>query len=429
MSDRAKQETIGLVSTTALVIGTIIGAGIFMLPVSLAPLGINALWGWLISGIGVLCIAFAFAQLSRLSGEGIQANVEREFGPTTAFITAWAFWVSNWTAQASIAVAVGSTLSFIRPDLVTEALRLPVGIGAVLLLTAINAIGVRAAGGFSVVTVAIKVLPLFAVVAIFAMRGAEGGEFATLADSPVNPANLAAATAITFFALTGFEAATAPVGKVRDASRTIPRALIGGTIFVVILYLAVGMGVQLLAPASSIEQSAAPVADVIIARFGQDAALLAAAAITVSALGCLNGLMLATGELGYSMALRGDLPAVLAKTRANGTPIVAQLVSAGLTILILLANSSRATASLYTFIILISTAAIVILYFFGSLAAWRASISLRSRTIIALALLFVLFAAYGTGLEACLWSLALLAIGLAIRWVMHRLNGRREQPA
>lgn len=422
MAETPKPQTIGLVMTSALVVGTIIGAGIFMLPVSLAPLGINALYGWIISGIGVLCIAFSFAQVSRLGGDGIQANVEREFGPTVGFVTTWAFWVSNWTAQASIAVAIGSTLSFISPDLITPELRLPVGIAAVLALTVVNAIGVRAAGGFSVVTVAIKVLPLFAVIAIFAMRGTSGGDFATLSDMPVTGANLAAATAITFFALTGFEVATAPVGKVRDPGRTIPRALIGGTMFVVIVYLLAGMGVQFLSPASSITASGAPVADVISAQWGKDAAALAAVAITISALGCLNGLLLTTGELGYSMALRGDLPAILAKTRANGTPIAAQLVSTALTILILLANSSRATASLYTFIILLSTAAIVILYFGGSLAAWRATRNAAARVIIVMALLFVMFAAYGTGLEALLWSVALMAAGLAIRWLMHRLG-------
>ena len=100
----------GIWMTSALVVGTIIGAGIFMLPVSLAPLGPNALIGWVISGLGALCIAFALAQFSKFGGEGIQANIEREFGPTVAFLVAWSFCMSNWVAQASVAVAAGSTL-------------------------------------------------------------------------------------------------------------------------------------------------------------------------------------------------------------------------------------------------------------------------------------------------------------------------------
>jgi APA family basic amino acid/polyamine antiporter len=412
----------GIWMTSALVVGTIIGAAIFMLPVSLAPLGLNALIGWVVSGIGAVCIAFALAQFSRFGGEGIQANIEREFGPTTAFLVTWSFWVSNWVAQASVAVAAGSTLSFIGPRF-GGGIVVPVAVGSVLLLTAINAIGVRASGGFSIVTVIIKVMPLLAVVWLFVGRGASGGHYEALAPLPVNLANLATATALTFFALTGFENATAPVCKVRDPQRTITRALLGGTAFAALIFLAAGTSIQMLLPANVVASSPAPFADAIASSWGGSIASLAALAITVSAIGCLNCLILGTGELGYSMALRGDLPAAMARTRGADTPVVSQLVGSGLTILLLLANSSRATANLYTFIILLSTAAVIVLYFVGALAAWRSSVTLRARSIIALALLFSVFAMYGTGLEADLWCLVLLAAGLAVRFVV-RLSSR-----
>ena len=419
-----KPQTIGIWMTTALVIGTIIGAGIFLLPVSLAPLGRNVLIGWLVSGVGVLCIAFAMARLSRLGGDGIQANIEREFGPTVAFLVAWAFWVSNWTAQASVAIGVASALSFAGPQFGGPALIVPVAIGCVVLLTAINAIGVRAAGGLGVVTVAIKLLPLLAVIWLFVQRGASGGSFEPLPPLPITFANIAAATALTFYALTGFEGATAPVGKVRDPTRTIPRALFIGTAIVVVLYLLAGTGIQMLLPANVVAASPAPFADALVSRWGHGAASLAALAIAISAFGCLNGLILATGELGYAMALRGDLPTVMAKTRGINTPVVAQIVGSGLTILLLLANSSRATANLFTFIILLSTAAIIVLYFTSALAAWKLSPTLGARAIIAVGLLFIAFATFGIGLEAGFWCLVLLAVGLAIRAVMQRLNSR-----
>ena len=111
------------------------------------------------------------------------------------------------------------------------------------------------------------------------------------------------------------------------------------------------------------------------------------------------------------MALRGDLPAVMAKTRGINTPVVAQVVGSGLTILLLLANSSRATANLFTFIILLSTAAVVVVYFTSALAAWKLSPTPVARATIATGLLFMVFATYGIGLEAGLWCLVLLAIG------------------
>jgi basic amino acid/polyamine antiporter, APA family len=422
MTASAKPQMIGFWMTAALVVGTIIGSGIFMLPVSLAPLGRNALIGWVISGVGILCIAYGLARLSRLGGDGIQANVEKEYGPTVAFLVAWSFWVSNWVAQAAVAVAAAAALSFVSPALGGEAAIVPMAIGWLVLLTAINAAGVRAAGSFSIVTVAIKLIPLLAVVFLFAERGVTGGTFEPLAPLPVNFANIATATALTFFAFTGFETATTPVGKVRDPERTIPRALIGGTAFVVVLYLIAGTAIQMLLPTSAIVASPAPFADALVSRWGNTAATVSALTLAVAAIGCLNGLILGTGELGYAMALRGEMPKAMTKTRGSNTPVVAQIVATVLSVILLLANSSRATAHLFTFIILLSTAAMVLVYLTSALAAWRCSPAPAQRLLIAGAVLFIAFATYGIGLEASLWCLVLLAIGLGVRAVMFRLN-------
>ena len=414
-----KDAQMGIWMTTALVVGTIIGGAIFMLPVSLAPLGANAPIAWVISGLGAMCIVFGLAQISRFGGEGIQANIEKEFGATGGFLATWSFWVSNWVAQASVAVATASALSFIGGSANWV---VPVAIGSVVLVTAVNAIGVRAAGGLSIVTVAIKILPLLAVIWLFVERGARGGTYEPFAPVPITVGNIASATALTFFALTGFEAATAPVCKIRNASRTIPLALIGGTAFVALLYLVAGTGIQMLLPASVVAASPAPFADALVSSWGHGVASFAALAIAISAFGCLNGLTLGTGELGYSMALRGDLPSVMTRMRGANTPFVSQMVGSALAIVLILANSSRATASLYTFIILLSTAAVIVVYLAGVLAAWKSNPKSSARWVYAVALLFIAFAIYGTGMEADLWCLVLLAVGLAIRAVMRRLN-------
>jgi APA family basic amino acid/polyamine antiporter len=124
------------------------------------------------------------------------------------------------------------------------------------------------------------------------------------------------------------------------------------------------------------------------------------------------------------MALRGDLPAIMSRTRGANTPVASQVVGSVLTILLLLANSSRTTANLYTFIILLSTAAIIVLYFVGALAAWNSTRSAGARAIIFVALLFAAYAMYGTGLEADLWCIVLLAAGLAVRNLARRLSSR-----
>lgn len=427
--DSEKPQMIGLWMTSALVVGTVIGSGIFMLPVALAPLGRNAVIGWVISGIGVLCIAYSLARLSRLGGDGIQANIERELGPTAGFLVAWSFWVSNWVAQAAVALAAASAMAFISPVFAGSNMILMVAIGWLVLLTGINAIGVRAVGSFSIITVAIKILPLLAVIWLAIDRGVSGQPYEPFAPAPVNFSNLAAATALTFFAFTGFEAATAPVGKVRDPSRTIPRALIGGVAFVVTLYLLAATSIQLLLPADVVAKSPAPFADALVAHWGHGAAVFAAVTIAVAAVGCLNGLLLGTGELGYAMALRGDMPKAMAWTRGVNTPVVAQVVASALSILLLIANDNKATANLYTFIILISTASVAIVYLIATLAAWKNSPRIGQKLLLAMALMFIAFAAYGIGGQADLWVFLLLIVGLGIRAVMHRLNARNAASA
>lgn len=420
---------IGIWMTSAVVVGTMIGAGIFMLPVSLAPLGANAVVGWVLSVLGALAIAFSLARISQLGGDGIQANIERQLGRLPAFLVAWSFWVSNWAAQAAVAIAGASALSWISPAFAGPGFVIPVAVASVLVFTVINAFGARASGVASIVTVAIKLLPLIGVILIFALRGAGAPPYEPLAPMPITPGNIATATALTFFALTGFENATTPVDKVRDAARTIPRAILGGTFFVGVLYLFASTGIQLLLPADVVAHSPAPFAEAIAAQWGDGAALFVALAIAIAAFGCLNGLILATGELGYALGLRRDLPAAMAWTWRGNTPVGAQLIGASMAILLILANSSRASASLFTFIILLSTAAVLVVYLGGALSAWRMVSSLWARAVIVVALLFIGFAFYGTGTEPSLWSLVLLAIGVAVRAILHRLGSRTAEQA
>jgi len=415
------EDQLGIWMTTAIVVGSMIGAGIFLLPVALAPLGINAIAGWVISSIGALCIAFSLAQLTRAGGAGIQAHIENAFGPTVAYLVAWSFWCSNWAGNAGLAIAFAAALSWISPGFGGPWFVVAAAITAVVVLTLVNASGVRSAGGLALVTVAIKLFPLLAVMAIMVIHGV-GGAFQPLPPVPLNVSDVATAAALTLFAMTGFENATTPVDKVRNPARTLPLAIMGGTTFVALLYLLSSSSIQLLLPADVIAGSGAPYADAISVQWGRAPATFAAVAIAISAFGALNCLILATGELGYSMALRGDLPRAMARTRGANTPVVAQLVGAALTIILILANSSRATAGLFTFVILLSTAGVLVLYGVGALAAWKKSRALGQRAATVVALTFVAFAFYGVGAEAAGWSLVLLGIGYALRLVMHRLN-------
>jgi APA family basic amino acid/polyamine antiporter len=418
------KQSIGVLMTSAIVVGTMIGAGIFLLPISLAPLGMNAVIGWIVSALGAICIAFSLSRLVLKDGGGIQSYVESAFGPTIAFLVTWAFWVSSWTAMAAVAIAAGAALSRIFPAIGDAWSIAMVGIAVTTIVTGVNARGIRAAGGFALLTVAIRILPLLAVIFVVFLMQMEGQPVAPLAAAPVTAGNVATAVTLTLFALIGFEAATAPVGKVRNPTRTIPLSIIGGTILVALLYLFSSTSVSWILSAEATAASVSPYADALQANWGETAARLAALGIAIAAIGGLNSNLLCAGELGYSMALRGDLPAWLARTTKTRTPVASQLLASALTIILILLNTSKTTAELFTFIILLATTATLFVYIVGALAALRTSPPVAAKLLIAVSVLFSLFAFYGAGAEANLWGLVLLAIGLALRTAMRRLSSR-----
>lgn len=420
-------QQMGLWMTCSLVVGTMIGSGIFLLPVTLAPLGWNAIIGWAVSGLGAIAVAFALARLTSRGAGGIQAYIERSFGPTTAYLVTWALWCSNAAASAALGIATAAAIGWLYPSAAAGPAFIAIAAGSVAILQALNAVGARASGGLSILTTAIKLLPLFAVIVAAVLRGA-GGTLQPLAPTPVTLASIGSAVALTLFALTGFENGTAPVDKVRNPARTLPIAIFGGTSFVAILYLVSSFAVLSLLPWSVVAKSSAPFADAISTMWGNGAAIAVAATVAIAAFGALNSMVLATGELGYSLALRGDFPRVFARTHGANTPIAAQILGSGFAILLILANASKSTANLFSFVVLLSTASVLLLYLIGALAAWKENATLGTRMVIVVALAFIAFAFWGAGAEADAWSLVLLAIGYALRLVMRRLNSPDASP-
>ena len=420
MTTDGNSRQLGLWMTSAIVVGSMIGSGVFLLPVSLAPFGINSVVGWIVSGLGAVAIAYSLSKISR-RGAGIQAAIEEVVGPTVGYLVTFAFWCSAWVSVGALGIATATAVSWLDPRLQTSAFIVPFALVSILVHTLVNIRGVRASGGVSIVTVFIRIFPLFAVIGVAAATSAPAqlsGQFAAV---PMSAGALASAVALTLFALTGFENATAPVEKVRDPGRVLPRALLGGVMFVAVLYLFASSAILIVLPKQQLMSSAAPFADAVGLEWGSGAAMVAAGAIAVAAFGSLNANLLAGGELAYSMALRGGLPSMFARTRGAKTPVAAHWLSAALAMLLVLANVSRTTTGLFSFLVLLTTAATLVLYLVGSAVAWERSRA-GERAIIALAIGFCVFAFWGAGLEADLWLLALLAIAYLLRMIMRRLH-------
>ena len=409
MSRDREAKLLGPWMTLALVISGVVGVGIFYLPIALAPLGGSVPIGWLISGIGVMCMAYCASRIVSPDGGGLQAYVENELGSGAGFLVTWMTWCSTCVGNPAVALAAAAGLATIVPGLAGHLVL--VASAFFVVLTLVNLRGIKAVGELAIVTVLIKVLPLIAVVVIAAILGANGGQLEPIDVPPPSFGNIATASALCLFALTGFEFSLSPVGKIRNPERNLARALVIGLAGIAVSYLIVTLSLSLIMPNSAIAKSIAPFPETIGSYWGTTAGVLAAAAMVVSAFGTLNASILACGEMLYSMSLRNDMPRYFSRTNRFNAPYAAQIASVTLGFILLGLNEAKGTTQLFTFITLLAADAVLYLYSAAAIAA--AIKDKRPSTTIAciIGLAFVLFAFYGSGLEAFLLSLALLAAG------------------
>ncbi|MGI8704757.1 MAG: amino acid permease [Sphingomicrobium sp.] len=423
MTNGPESPQLGFWMALALVMGNVIGAGIFLLPQALAPFGTNAIFGWGITIAGAMCIAWVLAQFARKFRGGPYAYVRAASGDLPAFMMMWAYWISIWTGAATIAIAAISYLSSLVPVLGRPVVAPVAAVAAYWVLTFVNMRGARTAGWVQLVTTALKVLPLIAVAVVAAVLLGGGDRSAAIADVPLSTGAIATAAALSVFAMAGFEAATLPVGKIRDPQRTVPLATITGTAAVGVIYVATFASILFLLPSEQIAASPAPFADAIVPALGAAAGTAVALFAAISALGALNGWILCSGEVPLTLARDGVFPRWLSATTGADTPVRAQVLSSVLATLLIASNYTRTLADLFTFMLLISTVATLFLYLGCTLASLR--LTLRGQmagTVLVLTasagLAFAIFAFWGAGGEATMWGFALLATGLPVYFLM-----------
>ena len=408
--------------SAAMVVGTMIGSGIYLLPTTLAAYGPNLVWAFLVTGAGTMCLAFALARLAATIPGGPFAYVTEAFGETAAFVTLWSYIVSQWTGVAAVAVAVAGALGFVFPAVASGPGLIATALASIAILTVVNLGGARSAGRLQVVATLIKIVPLVAVVVLVAARLGSGGTVEPLAPVPVSAALVAAAGALMLFSLTGFEAAAVTATVTRDSTDTVPIATIGGTGFTAVIYLLATVCTLLLLSSAAAANSSAPFADAIAPILGGGAGIVVAIIAAISAFGTCNALLLFAAEVGRTISRVNDLPPIFRRSNRFGAPTGSLLVSAGIAALLVLASSSKNFVTVYIFITLVSTVAALILYAVCAAAALKLRVTGRWAFIAVIALIYSFAMFVGAGLEATLWGFALAAAGLPVRWLSQRFS-------
>lgn len=432
----ASDRQLGFWMCLALVVGNMIGSGIFLLPANLAPYGLNAIIGWVITIGGALCLATVFAALAKAMPDatGPYDYVSRSLGEPPAFFVVWSYWISTWVTNAAISIAAVSYLSSLAPAaFASPAVPALAAVGFVVLFTIVACTGARVSGSVQIVTSVLKILPLIAAMVIALMVLGQGDQPAEFAPTPVSPTGIAATAALTLWAMLGFECATVPASRVVDPQRNIPRATLIGTLTVGLIYLAASSSVFLLLPAEVAATSAAPFADLVGSFWGPGAATAVVFFAAISCLGALNGWVLLQGEIPLALARRGVFPAWFGKVNSRGMPVQAQIAGSVLSTALIAANYTKGLTELFAFMALLATVATLVLYFLAGISALRmmALGQLKRGALLLITLVgtgYALWTFYGAGMEATLWGLALLATGIPVYLVM-RSSSREPSPA
>lgn len=413
----------GIWTAAALVVGSMIGAGIFVLPGQLAPFGWTGFAAWIAAGLGAMAIALVIADLTATMPEepGLIAICGRVIGPLAGVLLGWSYWISLWCATAVVATTAASYLGALWPGLSETPLRTALaGSLIVLSITALNLRGARAAGQFQVATTVLKLLPLIAVVVILGgLVFAGGGQFSVDRHPPFASAQLTPALTLAFFAILSFETASMVTERVRDPARNVVRATLIGLAATIVLYVVVCMGIILALPTEALGASSAPVAYFVERFWGSWAGSAVAMLTAVSGIGYVNSAVLLQGELPLTAVRGGMLPGWIAPTNRHDVAVAPMTLGSLFSVLLMIGGATGIGAKLLDFMLRLTTAAAIWIYIGVAVSALMLG---RRQIMAAISIGFSLWVLYGAGLEAGGLGIVLILLGFPLYLATRRFS-------
>jgi APA family basic amino acid/polyamine antiporter len=367
----------GITTATALVVGSIIGVGIFNLPTSLAGYGPITLVSMGLTTVGALALALLFASLSRRmpADGGPYAYARVAFGNKLGFANAWSYWITAWAGNA--AIAVGWVL-YVEEFVNTGHKR---GFSILLVLVGlwlpaiVNLSGVKNMGSVQVGTTILKFAAVLfmATVGLFFIHTANYTPWNVSGEGAIGA--IGGGMAIALFSYLGVETASVAAGKVKDPDRNIPKSTVLGTVATAVVYMLSLTAVFGILSTTQLAQSTAPFSDAANAMFGGSwAGDVMSISVIVSGLGALVGWTMICAEMPLAAAKDGLFPERFKRMSKADVPtfgIVASTTLASIAMIINYLGSNGATV--FTTLVLMTGITAAIPYVFSALAQlkWR----------------------------------------------------------
>jgi APA family basic amino acid/polyamine antiporter len=431
-------KKLGLWTTTSLVVGNMIGAGVFMMPAAMASFGSIGLLGWLFSGIGSWFLWKVLTNHTKMlphATGGPYAFTQSGLGDFAGFLVAWGYYISNAAGNTAITVSFVGALSTFFPGLATSTVAaVSFAFGTVWLLTYVNTLGVVTTGKLQLVTTILKITPLVLV-------GVGGLFFIKLANfHPFNSsgtsvfAAISTTAAMTMFSYFGIECASIPAGDVADPGKTIAKATMLGLLLTAAVYILGSASVMGMIPAKTLEHSLTPYADAAVIIYGKGADKWVSAGVAIACFGALNGWTLVQGQVPYAIAKDKLFPGVFGRKNKNGVPWVGIFGNAVLISIFICMNYTKGLVDQFKFLLLFSVLTSLVPFLF-SVAAYpiikaRKKISTGwagALIVTFFAFAYTIWAIAGTGQDAVFYGFLFMMMGLPLyMWLVYKKDKQMD---
>jgi APA family basic amino acid/polyamine antiporter len=435
-----KAHALGLTSATGLVIGSIIGTGVFTMPGVLAAAGTMSLVVLGVIGVGALLLGVLFGQLTKRvpnSDGGVYAYSRHEFGDFAGYLVGWCYWIQAWAGNAAIVSSwvfyVDALFNITHPSGMEN---WGIALLGLWVPAVINLAGVRQMAWFQNLTVVLKFLPLLfvGVVGWFYVRSANFGPFNASGESLYSAIGIAAGVAL--FSFIGVEAAAVTAKRVKNPRRNVMRASVYGTAASAVLYVLVSAAVMGLVPHHALLNNGSPFVNAFQTMFPHStwAGKFIAALAVVSGIGALNGWTLIVTETSRAIAQDDMFPRPFAWADRNGTAWFGIVVGTVLPSLLMLWRYSTSTGlTVFTYLVDLTVVTVAIPYFMSALAQLTFLVSRRRRvqgwalardlTVAGVSVLFSMWVTFASGYQVVYQALVVIGAGLILYAF---LNARRE---
>lgn len=348
---------LGASHAASIVVGVVIGSGIFLVPAEMMQAAGSArlvYLAWIVGGIFSFFGAVTYAELGAMKPQagGEYVYIRDAYGPLAGFLTGWTWTVIvKPTSLAAISTGIVRilanfpSLSFLSVHLGNSPIAWGqlVAIGFVIFVSVVNYVGVRRAGNFQLAFTILKIVLIVVIAGLAFSSHGDWGHFAQRYPGATGGiTGFFAALAAALWAYDGWSDVNMVAEEVRDPERNLPLALIGGLLVIGALYMLVNAAVQYAMPAAFVAQSSSPMSDAVKASFlGAAAAVVVSAAMVISLTTSLNGVAMSGSRMAFAVARDGNFFSSLAKVHPRfHTPHVAILVQAILSVAFLLIGGS-----------------------------------------------------------------------------------------